>query len=401
MSEFRYRAVDRHNQPVEGTVQASSAAQVVDGLQQEGLQATAVGPVYDVPPPVPRKDRLTAADLALFNEQVLAIVKSGLPLGPSFEALARDVHSRRLRRVVEAIRADVEAGRSLSEALAQHPRAFSPVYLSLVRAGEEAGNLAASLEVLTAQSERNLDLKYRIQEAVAYPLLVTGVAVVLIFYFLLNVAPNMSLGVMGNGGPRFTRDLVKFGKAIYEHWGLALLVLAAVAGGVYAAKRLIARMPRGRLGIDTIKFRMPVYGPVIRLAAVARFARALGMLLKGRVPVPEAVRLAGTASGNALLQHKVAEAAGKVETGHTLADSLDEAHVFPETFLWLLRTGEGRGTLPEVMFELAESYERATARRSRIAAASVGPALTLAAAIVIMILIVIVYSPLIAVIYGG
>lgn len=402
MTEFKYRAVDRLNQPSEGTLRAETAADVVKQLSAQGLQVTSVEPVLSNEPAPPSRTRLSAEDLSLFNEQVFAIVKSGLPLGPSLEVLSKDVRSARLRRVVDAVRADIEAGRSLSEAIERHPGAFSPVYVSVVRAGEQAGNLSAALQALTAHSERAMELRYRLQEAIAYPLLVVGLALAVLIYFSVRVVPVLDLGAQFSNRdyPLFTALLVNSGNSIYRHW-MALTVggLAAVAL-LLIAWRMAKATQGGRYFLSNLGLHIPGYGNLLRESAVARFSHALGMLLTARVPMPESLRLAGVASGNAVLEEKCLRIADDVLAGRSLSNSLREADFFPETYCWMMRTGESRGDLDRVVTELAESHEQAAKRRSRFIASAAGPAFTVVAAVVVVMAMLAAYRPLIATMLG-
>jgi type II secretory pathway component PulF len=401
MAEFRYRAVDKLNQPVEGTFRAETATDVVRQLAAQGLQVTSVEPLTPARSAVSRT-RLSAEDLSLFNEQLSALVKSGLPLAPSLEVLARDVRSARLRRVVDRVRTELEAGHSLSESLEREPVAFSPVYVSVVRAGEQAGNLSAALEALAAHSERNLELRYRLQEAIAYPILVVVLALTVLIYFSVRMAPVLDLGgEISNGEyPFFTSIILALSTALYHNWLGITVGLVALVVALPIAWRLLRATPGGRFFLSRFGLLIPGYGHLLRETAVARFSQALSILLAARVPVPESLRLAGVASGNALLEQKSIGMARDVQSGRPLSNAFEEAEFFPETYCWLVRTGETRGDLDRVVAELAESHEQAANRRSRVLASTAGPAFTVMAAVVVVMAMLSAYRPLIASMWG-
>ncbi|MDX9971667.1 MAG: type II secretion system F family protein [FCB group bacterium] len=399
MYEFKYRAVDKLNHPVEGTVRARTATDVVTQLSGQGLQVSSVEAMTPPDPARPVKTRLSLDDLTLFNETLHSVVNSGLPLAPSLEVLARDVRSARLRSVVEALRADIEAGRSLSEAVARQPRAFTSVYVSMVRAGEESGNLASALEILSAQSERNIELRYRLQEAIAYPLLVVVFALAVMGYFSLRVVPSILMTDQIEGQyemNHFTSTIVALSGEIGKNWLGILIVTVLFFGLAYLLLRSARRASAGRRFLSAIGLHIPIYGNLLRETATARFSRALGMLLTARVPVVDSVRLAAGAAGNAILEDRCLQAAEDVAAGRTLSNALEETRFFPETFAWLVRMGETRGDVDRVVMKLAEAHEHAAHRRARFIAATASPAFTIIAAAVVVMAMLAVYRPLIA-----
>jgi type II secretory pathway component PulF len=401
MGQFRYRAVDNRSRPFEGALDAESAREVVQHLERQGLQATAVEPVDTGPTPFPHKLRLTSHDLDLFNEQLLAIVRSGMPLAPSLAMLAEDVTSRRLRRVLEDVRHQVESGRSLSEALDRHPKSFSPVYRSLIRAGEKSGNLAHALALLSTDATQQAEFRARVQEAVAYPALVVGAAVFLLILFLGRTAPSIQLDftLAGRPLPPTTQLILNTSAMLHAYWlqvvGAAVLMAVVLALGW----KLLARSHGGRRFRDRLRMRLPLLGPLFRDASLTRFTRSASMLLAGRVPLSDTLRLAGAASGNSLLEDAALDAADRVETGQSLSDSLAAQSFFRSTFCWIIRVGEERNRLEESLKELAEACGRAAEDRTRHVARILGPMLTIAAAVFVGLVVLAVYQPFIASIF--
>ncbi|MCK5556840.1 MAG: type II secretion system F family protein, partial [Candidatus Hydrogenedentes bacterium] len=189
MPLFKYGGVDKDGKAVEGTMEEASAVRVTTILRERGLQVSAVDEVGKGPGFLRVKSRLTWDDLDLFNRQLLAITKSGLPLAPSLKALAEDIKSRRLKPVLEDIRSQIESGSTLEEAISRHPESFSPVYTSIIRAGERTGNLSGVLSHLSTYSARMVEMKNSIQEALAYPLVVLVAACGVVGFLLVKVVP--------------------------------------------------------------------------------------------------------------------------------------------------------------------------------------------------------------------
>lgn len=412
MAQYRYRGINDENRPVEGTVEAVSALEAVSILRRREIRPALVEDVAPRPWSVPRKKALSADDLALFNEQLLAIVRSGLPLAPSLEALAHDVQSRRLKRIVGDVRGDIEQGMSLGEALSRHPESFSPVYLSVVRAGEAAGNLSSALLALTEHSARGAELRYRLQEALAYPMLVLVVASMALTYFLTKVVPVMhGMGVFRvpvisstqpiPGELPLPTRLVLTLSAFLRNEGLVLTLAAAgLAVAAYAFHRHQSMRSRSMPELDRWKQRIPLFGTLFFEASMARFIRALGMMLKGRIPLPDSLRLASAASGNDALREAGWRAAASVEDGRSLSESLEVAEYFDRSFPLLVRTSEERGDVEPTLETLAEAYEKRAERRSRRIVAMSGPVVTLMAAAVVVALMLAIYLPLLSNAFG-
>ncbi len=412
MAQYRYRGINDENRPVEGLVEAASALEAVSVLRRREIRPTLVEDMESRPRSVSRKKALGAEDLALFNEQLSAIVKSGLPLAPSLEALCHDVQSRRLKRVLNELRSDIEQGLPISEALSRHPESFSPVYLSVVRAGEASGNLSSALLALTEHSARGTELRYRLQEALAYPLLVLVVATMVLTLFLTKVVPVMhGMGVfrvpvisanqpIPHELPLPTRLVLATSAFLRNEW----LLLASAAMGLVLVVYVFNCHYKARStpipAIDRWKLRMPVFGSLFYEASMARFIRALGMMLKGRLPLPDSLRLASVASGNDALREAGWRAAEGVESGRPLSQSLEEAGYFDRSFPLLIRTSEERGDVEQTLETLAEAYERRAERRSRRIVTMSGPVVTLMAAAVVVTLMLAIYLPLLSNAFG-
>ena len=400
MIEYRYRALDERGKPVEGAMEAESAQAVVDRLRSTGMTVNSVTEPTGPETVYPRKAVLGVDDLILLNEQLHAITKSGLPLAPALEVLGRDVRSARLRQVLDTLRSDLESGRSLEEAVDRQPAAFPLVYRSLVRAGARSGNLSRAFALLAAYSTRNAELVNRVQEAIVYPLIVMVAGCSVMGYFLVKAIPAVATGtarhVFGDYDlPWFTRYIVNSSNYLCAHWqgmlfGTVLFVV--LLAGAYLALR--ART-EGRRALESLKLRVPFFGGLFRDVTMSRFARTLSMLQESRMPLPESLHLAGAASGSMLLEEATGKAAVSVSAGNRLSESLDATGLFPHTMCWLLRMGEDRGTMLDSVREAAEAHERAAERRGMQLVATLRPALTVVAAVVIGFALLAVYRPMI------
>jgi type IV pilus assembly protein PilC len=342
------------------------------------------------------KSRLAWHDLDLFNQQLLAIVKSGLPLAQSLRAVAAEIKNRRLRRIFDDVRSQIEAGGSLEDAIANHPESFSPVYSTMIRAGERTGNLSGVLSHLCAYSGRMVEIKNGIQEAIAYPILVLVACAAVLGFLLIRVVPVFAGIYKDFGGdlPGPTQLCVAISDFFVTNWP-ALGIWAAV---VLLLARLIPRVlshsEPGAHGLDWLKLHVPIFGVLYFRVSVARFCRSLGLLLSSKVPVLEALDLASAGAGNAVLRRAVNDAARLVEGGERVSDALASTGYFGHSLCWMLSTAEDRGDVHEALLELADMYERGAMRIDKLILTLAGPAIVVLVGLMIGYLVISLYLPI-------
>ncbi|MBI5092738.1 MAG: type II secretion system F family protein [Candidatus Hydrogenedentes bacterium] len=379
MPNYRYRAVDRSGKPAEGTMTAETSREVIKALEQQELAVSAIEPAEGVSAIPLREKKLTADDLNLLNEQVHAILKSGLPLSASLQNLADDIQNPRLRPVINDLQQGLDRGEPLSDALERHPQSFSPVYRALVGAGEQTGNLTGVFQTLTTYSARSVEFKNRLQETLAYPLFVFFVALAVGMYFLLELFPSSTPLDWGLWNEKKHEGLASIANLIetigYHRGAIAFTALGAalLLAGIMVAARSTAA---GQRALQALGMRTPVIRKLLYDASIARFSNALGMLLASRVPLPESVSLAAAAAGNPRLLAAANNAVASIQAGHGLSESLSATRYFSNTYCWLLRNGEERGAVEQALLGLAEQAEREADKRSRSVVACTGSSTT-------------------------
>ncbi|MBN2312223.1 MAG: type II secretion system F family protein [Candidatus Hydrogenedentes bacterium] len=396
MPLFTYRAVDETGQEFDGSMAESSARRVAAILSERGLQVSEVRPFTIRRGLLPTRKRLTWEDLDLLNEQLLAITRSGLPLAPSIAALAKDIRNPRLRPILEDVHTRLDQGATLEQALGRHADRFSPIYLSIVRAGERSGNLSGVLSNLTDYSSKMLEAKSRVQEAIAYPCVVVAVAFAVLVLLLLKVVPAYAEAFesFGMALPWMTQASLNASSVVRANFMPISVVVTAMAAGLsLMASSILHNYSLGRR-LDWLKLHLWVFGSLCFSSAMARFSRSLGLLLASRVPPVESLHLAAATMGNAVLRDAVAEAAEDVNGGGRLSDALESTGRFQHTFCWLLATAEERGDVDEALLTLAEGYERSVARLGGTVLALLAPATIVFLATVIGSVVLSMYLPL-------
>jgi len=339
---------------------------------------------------------LTWEDLDLFNEQLLAITKSKLPLADSLKSLARDAGSRRLKRVINDVRRDIETGKTLEEALTRHAGTFSPMYLSAIRAGERTGNLSGVLSHLCTYSARMMELKSSIEEALVYPFAVLAVSFVVIGFMLVKIVPEFArmFGEFGTQVPYATRFWLDVSRVVSNHYGLVLVGVAILFGFVFYIMKTIFHTQSGGFALDWFKLHLGAFGRLYAQESMAAFSRTLGLLLGSKVPLPESLDLAGASSGNAVLRRAALRVTVNVERGMALSDAFEEAEYFPYTFCWLMATAEERGEVDEMLMSLADAYDRGAARWNKLISVMTGPVLVVLVGFIIGSIVVSLYAPI-------
>lgn len=394
MPMYTYEAVDPYGEAVTGSMEESSARVVTQILEERGLQVSAVEQLGERKLFYPA-GRLSWADLNRLNDQLLAIVKSGMPLSQALDAFAKDTRSSQMRTVLERVRNDVEAGHGLAEALGRHPEHFPAVYICLVRAGEKAGNLAGVLSLLSVYTGRRVNLGQTFRLAVTYPAIVFVGAFAVLLFLMTQVVPMFTeiFSDFGSGLPGPTRFVVDLSFFIVKHFGWIIAALCIFAVGFVIFLRAGSARGSRFYFLDRIRSRLPVISRMQRAAVIGRFCRSLALLLKSGVPLLESLDLAGASSGSEALRRAVRDASKRVNAGERIADALSESRFFPYSFTWLLSTGEERGEMDETLLVLAEQYEQELAYYDQLIGGLLSPVLVVLAAILVGLLVITLYLP--------
>jgi len=399
MPQFKYYAQDEKGRPVTGTLEEASAYRVVLALIAQGLRVTSVEAAAKRRPVLPWRRALTAQDLALLNEELLTIAESGLPLPAALEEIGRDLKNPRLRAVIEDVRKSIETGASFEEALGRHTESFSPVYVSLIRAGERTGNLSGVLTQLCTYSRRLVEMRHAVHELLAYPLFLLAALVSMITFLSLKIIPVFEDMFAGMGGrlPVPTRICLTVSLVVQSEWRDFVLWTAIGLLTLYVVFKVAGVNRRARVFLqcagDRIRTWIPVLGPLYSAIWMERYARVLGLLLSSKVEAPESVILASAATGSALFLRAGFEAARWVTRGDTLLTAMAASGLFRSSHLWILRQAEQHGTLDSALLRLAESCERETVRRKRLIMMFVGPMFVILMGLVVGFTVIAMFMP--------
>jgi type IV pilus assembly protein PilC len=299
--------------------------------------------------------RVPPKALAIFTRQLSVMIDAGLPLVQCLELLQKEEPNPSMAAAIEAVRADIEAGASLADALAKRGEAFNALYTNMVAAGEAGGILDVILQRLSTFIEKEVKLKSQVRSAMIYPSAVLSIAAIVVVVILWKVVPTFTMLFAGMGAPLPlpTRVVVALSNGLI--YALPFLV-AAFFGGAYMLRKYYASV-KGRLKIDTMLLKMPLIGKILRKVSVARFCRTLGTLLSSGVPLLDGLDITAKTAGNAVIENAVKFVRARIERGETISAPLKNTGVFPPMVSQMIGAGESTGALDTMLNKIAEFYE--------------------------------------------
>jgi type IV pilus assembly protein PilC len=357
---YAYKVRDRQGKLVTGTLEAESVAVVAGKLRSMGYVPVSIESnetnlsAREIKIPG-LSGRIKLKEVAVFSRQFATMINSGLTLLRSLSILADQTENKELARIVGEVRKDVERGSSLSAALAKHPKAFSRLYVAMVRSGETGGSLDSVLLRLATTIEQQVNLRRKVKSAMTYPIVV-GVIVVLILIAMLIFVVPMFKGMYGDLDAKLPLPTMILLTASNVFKKFFPLVFVGAGAGVYAVKRYI-KTPDGRRRWDAYKLKAPVFGQLAHKTALARFSRSLAALVRAGVPILDALEIVSDTAGNAVVAEAVADTQAAVKSGESLAKPLEAHPVFPPMVTQMIAVGEETGALDELLEKIADFYD--------------------------------------------
>jgi len=404
MPLFTYTVFDARGEEQHGTLEAGSADEAAGMLRARGLFPAAVREAGSVAETGAGRSwawagrRASRRDVAVFLRQLATLLRAGLPLVRALEVLGRQGGEAALRGVVGELAERLRAGGSLAEAMAAHPRVFSTLDVSMVRAGEASGALDAVLERLAHFAEKSLQLRGRIRTALIYPAVVLAVAGGILATLLAFVVPRFQQIfadlLKGAPLPPLTQAVLDLSGWVRDHWlaGFGVGLLLALLGPV------VLRTARGRRGRDAVLRRVPVLGNFLVKAAVARGTRTLGTLLASGVPILPALLIAREVCGQSQVADELARVHERVKAGEPVARPLAEGGVFPPLVSSLVDVGEQSGQLPAMLARVADIYEEEVDQAAAGLGAALEPVLILFLALVVGVIVIALFLPIVRIV---
>lgn len=399
MPSFAYRGRDARGGLVSGKLEGVDSGAVADQLLVIGVTPVEIEPAgegarFDAPewwqrlsaPPI------TDVDVMLFSRQMFALLKAGVPIMRALAGLQQSTRNRSLADVIADLRTSLDSGRELSAAMRGQPRVFSPFYISVIRIGETTGELDQSFNRMFAYMEFEKGIRDRITTAVRYPIIVLVViaAAVGIVNFAVIPAFAKIFATQKVALPLLTRFLIGTSNFFIHYWPIMLVALvAAVVGG-----RIYLGTEQGRYQWDRWKLRIPLAGPIILRATLARFARGMALAVRAGVPIVQAMSVVAEVVSNSYMALRIRQMRDGVERGDSVLRTATAAGIFTPVVLEMISVGEETGEIDELMGEVADMYEREVDYDIKNLAANIEPILTIVLAVMVLILAIGVFLPI-------
>jgi type IV pilus assembly protein PilC len=350
---FLWEGKDRKGNRLKGRGLAKDEMEMRADLRRQGISATRVRKESKL---FKSDGKVNAEDIAIFSRQLATMLTAGIPMVQAFEIIGVGHDKPAMQKLVLSIKQDIETGNALHVALGKHPLYFDDLFVNLVEAGEHAGALETVLEKIATYKEKTEALKKKIKKALFYPAAVLAVAVIVTVILLIFVIPQFESLFKGFGAdlPAFTQMVINMSRWMQDNgWILLIIVGAAVFTFAYFYKR---SRPM-RQFIDRMSLQMPVIGPILKKAAIARFARTLATMFGAGVPLVEAMKSVAGATGNIVYQDAVMRMRDEISTGMRMQRAMENTGLFPNMVVQMIAVGEESGSLDEMASKVADFYE--------------------------------------------
>jgi len=393
MPEFIFRVGTPDGQIVDRHIQAESVRAAEEELHRQGMHvfASRRGKVSlrDI---LPRSSKVVSTErFLLFNQELLALVKAGLPILQSFDIMLERQKDSRFRQVLTDIREKLKSGVALSDAFASYGDAFPPIYATSLRAGERSGDLEGVLRRFLKYQKMMVALRKKVFTALIYPSILITLSIGMVVIMLTKVIPRFAEFYAGFNAelPAFTRFMIALASVLNSHFLIAIVIAAIV---ILLLRQWISTS--GRVAWDRLKLNVPFVGGVLHRVAVMQFTQSLGTLLSGGTPMVPAIEIASQSVGNQMISGRIAGIVQHVREGEPLWRSLEDTKVITDLAVEMIKVGESTGALTEMLANVSEFYdEEIEARLARVVAA-IEPIIIVFAAFVIATLLYAFYLPM-------
>ncbi len=352
---YVWQGVDKNGNKTKGEIQGSSQALVKAQLRKQGVNPTKV---KRKPRELfgPKKQKISAGDIAVFTRQLATMMKSGIPLVQSFEIVGESLENPSMRELVLLVRDDVAAGNNFADCIRKHPRYFDDLFCNLIDAGEQSGSLETMLDRLATYKEKSEALKAKIKKAMNYPIAVVVVAIVVTGILLVKVVPQFAETFSSFGAelPAFTQFVLGLSDLAIAHW---YKVLVGAIGGGFLFKEMKVRSTNFRNNLDRLSLKMPIIGPIVYSSCYARFTRTLATTFSAGVPLVDALDSVAGATGNVVFATATKKIKDDVTTGQQLNFAIKNTTLFPVMVTQMVGIGEESGALDSMLDKCAVYYE--------------------------------------------
>ena len=358
MAVYKWEGIARNGQVKSGSKEAPNEAAVLQYLRAQQIRPKKLSAVKSggLNMNISFGSGVSQKELVIFSRQFSTMIDAGLPLVQCLDILGNQSPNPAFKKVIKSVQTDVEGGNTFADSLKKHPKVFDTLYTNLIAAGEVGGILDVILLRLSNYLEKAAKLKGQVKSAMVYPISIMGVAVIVVTVLLVWVIPvfeNMFKEFGGAALPAPTQIVINISKwTQHNFWLLGLGV-----GALIAAWKWIRTNPRTVEITDDIFLKLPIFGPLLRKVAVARFTRTLGTMISSGVPILEALDITARAAGNKTIEKAILRARQSISEGKTVAEPIMQSRVFPPMVCQMINVGEQTGALDNMLGKIADFYD--------------------------------------------
>ena len=401
MAVFAYRGRNASGEQEQGTLEGEDSVAIADQLLKQGITPTEIkasGKVSAVAVSgvslwqTLNEKKIDTVELMLFSRQMHTLLKAGVPIMRALAGLQESAENPLMAATLQSLRESLDSGRELSSAMRQHPKVFSPFYVSMVQVGEMTGLLDETFMRLYGHLEFEKDMKERISSALRYPMMVLAamaIAIVIVNIFVIPAFAKVFAG-FHTELPLMTRMLMGFSSFMVNYWPLLLaLLIAAIVG----FRKYISTVD-GRLRWDRYKLEIPIAGKIIKKSTLARFARSLALAFKSGIPILQGLSVVALVVDNAYMRRSIEQMRDGVERGDSMLRTAIASGVFNSTVLQMIAVGEETGDMDGLMFEIAGMYERDVEYEVKTLAQQIEPIMIVTLGILVLILALGIFLPM-------
>jgi type IV pilus assembly protein PilC len=351
---FTWEGTDKKGSRITGESRGTDANMIKADLRRQGLTPLKV---RKKPTSLfSGKKKITSADVTVFSRQLATMMSAGVPMVQAFDIVGRGHDNPSMQELILTIKADVEGGTALADALKKHPLYFEDLFVNLVRAGEHAGVLETLLHKIASYKEKTESIKGKIKKALFYPAAIIVAAIAVTTILLIFVIPQFEELFQGFGAdlPAFTQLVVNISHFVRDSWWVLLGILLIT---IYAISYVWKRSRKFRHNVDRIMLKIPVIGMILNKSAIARFSRTLATMSAAGVPLVEALDSVAGATGNVVYGDAVLRMREDVATGQSLQLAMKQRNLFPNMVIQMVAIGEESGALDDMLNKVADFYE--------------------------------------------
>ncbi|HET6351950.1 MAG TPA: type II secretion system F family protein [Coriobacteriia bacterium] len=394
MATFVYTVRDRAGKIAKGKLEGESKEAVQGKLTQMGYIIVELNSETGVAAlnSITFGTGVKLKDVSIFARQFSTMINAGLSLTKCLTILSGQTENSYLRDIIAQLGKDVEAGQSLSDSLAKHPKVFPPIFINMVRAGETGGVLDEVLNRVADHFERDLALRGKVKSAMTYPVAMGAMVLLILAAMMIFVIPTFEKMFSDMGGelPITTRTLINISHFVASWKGLVSAVVAVVLFFIFKWWASGA----GRYIWDSAKLKMPVFGGMIQKMALAKFTRTFGTLIAAGVPILTALDIVGETAGNEVVAEAVQNARSAIKEGETIAKPLSESKVFPSMLVQMIAVGEETGALDAMLNKIADFYDEEVSSAVEGLTSLIEPLMMMTLGVVVGGMVIALYQPM-------